>query len=150
MMFVPALIRRILMSTAMAAAAIVLFWAQRDWASALVFAGAVGWAMANLLVWSAFAYILLRLQTPDKGLLLLCIGLAKLLLFGVGLGALMWAAPLTRVQLAAVIGGVTLTLFVTLLMALGARLLGREEMSDGEESPAGESASPAPELGGKF
>lgn len=129
MKVIPEGIVRILATTALAGLLLALYWAQRDWRGALVFSLAVAWAMANLAVWSAFSRLILG-QIEGKGLLLGALGLGKVLLIVAGLVALKAYSPLPPGGVVGLVLGLSLCLIISLLMAVGARVTGRE-MSDG-------------------
>lgn len=146
-MVIPETIRRILATTALAALLVALYWAQREWQGALVFALAVAWAMANLVVWSAFSHLILRPAGAEgNGLLLGALGLGKVLLFAGGLVALKLASPLPAGGVVGLVVGLSLCLIISLLMAVGAHLTGRE-MSDGRPAIEKKPARAGTELG---
>lgn len=142
---VPGIIKRILATTIAVAVVLGAFWAPRDLQGAVVFIVAVGWAMANLVTWSVFSLLILR-PVEGKGLLLGALGLIKVVLIAGGIVALKFTAPLTRAQLIGLVTGLSLSLFIAFLMALGARLTGRE-MSNGSSAP--QQGTVESHLGGK-
>ncbi len=146
-MTVPGTIKRIVAATGVTAAMIGAFWIERDLRSAAVFALSAAWAIANIVVWSAFASIVVR-DVAGKGLLLIWLGLAKVGLFAGGLGALIWAAPLSRNERIGLVVGLSLTLLISLLMALGARIAGRD-MADGGSDAERPGAVSAKRIGGE-
>ena len=145
---VPVMIQRILRATAMLAIVWGLYWSQKDMAGAVTMVCAVAWGMANLVAWAYFAHIMLK-GGEDKGLMLAALGFVKITLLGGGLVAVKFAAPLSGGQVVGLVLGLSLCIFVAFLMALGARLTGRQ-MANGPVEPERQRVSIEPDLGGQL
>lgn len=120
---IPERIKKILTSAAVASVIVALCILPYDLLASMTFLVTSGWVMLNFIAWTIILGAALRPKDSEPNVLGLAIGLlAKLILLGVGLVALLYFAPYTRSQLLAVVLGVSFVLLVAFLKALGSRV----------------------------
>lgn len=117
---IPQRIRQIAKTTAIACAIGVLCFFAYHRGAGIAFAITSAWMIANLLIWTIVLRIALNPtdEKPSVGLLLLAITVKLFLLIG-GVIALRVFAPYQKIELYAVIAGVSSVLVVAFLKALG-------------------------------
>ncbi len=120
---IPARIRQIVKVTAVASALVLLCFLAYDRGAGVAFGVTSVWMIANLLIWTVVMRIALNPgdDKPGVGILLAAVSVKLFLLIG-GVVALKVFAPYNRLQLYAIIAGVSSVLIVAFLKALGSRV----------------------------
>jgi len=119
---IPRFVKSTCLWTAILAAMVCPYLLQVDRGAAISFAVASGWMIGNLLAWTAVIMNAIRPDDRDP-LLLMGALFMKLGLLAGGFIALKMGAPYTRVQLLAIIAGISSIIVVAVLKAIGARLV---------------------------
>ena len=120
---IPARIRQILKATAVTAAVVLLYFLAYDRGAAIAFAATTLWMMANMVIWSLVLRMALNPGESKVGAgTMLAAVSGKLALLLAGVVALRIFAPYTKIQIYAIVAGVSSILIVSFLKALGSRI----------------------------
>jgi hypothetical protein len=120
---VPVFIWRVLKATGICAVLIAPYLWVYHQSAALAFLISSAWMMANLVVWTAVIVTGIRPDREGKALPLLGFLSLKLMLLVGGVITLAQTAPHSRTRILAITGGITLTLLVLFLKALGGLIM---------------------------
>lgn len=128
---IPERIQQIAKTSAIACALVGLCILVSNLAAGVTYLVASAWIIANFLVWAVVFRIALHPGEDSPGgtpVLVLAL-LGKVTLLGGGIVALIKFAPYSRVQLYAILAGVSSVLIVAFLKALGSRVVNQEKVS---------------------
>lgn len=134
---IPARIRQIVKATGVACAIVLLFFLAYDRGAGIAFAVTSVWMIANLIIWTIVMKIVLQPgeHKTGVGLLLLALFIKIGLLLG-GVLALKIFSPYTKIQLYAIIAGVSSVLVVSVLKAAGAKVAAVLKQSPAQKKAA--------------
>lgn len=120
---IPARIKQITKTTAIAVAVVLLWFLAYDRGAGIAFGVTSVWMIANLIIWTVVIRIALQSGERKGGVGILLVGITvKLALLLGGVIALKLFAPYTRLQVYAIIAGVSSVLIVATLKAAGSRV----------------------------
>lgn len=121
---IPARVKQIAKGTALLGSVVFLCFLGVDRGAGIVFGATTLWMLGNLLVWSVLMKLTLQPDSTKNatGIALAAIFAKLTLLFG-GILALRAFAPYDRLQVWAIVAGVSSVLFVAVLKAAGARIV---------------------------
>lgn len=127
---IPDRIKQIVGTSAIAAVLVALCVVLYDFKASIAFLATSGWVILNFIAWTIIMGAALRGKDEPANPMGLMVGLlAKLILLGGGLAAMIVFAPYTRAQLFAIVGGLSFVLLVAVMKALGSRLTTSADLS---------------------
>lgn len=125
---IPPLVKRIVKTTGIVSAVVFMYLVLVNRGAGVAFAASVVWMLANFCVWGKLITTAFG-EGEDRKLKAAGWVMGKISLLALGVVMLNVAAPLTKGQALAVVGGILLVFVIAVLKVLGARLTKRDVFS---------------------